>query len=138
VRNTSSLAGNVSGASLGINTIGGAVNVRPMIGLGGFGFTTGVFMGVTFTADVVKQASEAMIDCHGASGSATVDSGVGYQLPGPFVDFINNILSLFTKYRMDKEGTLVKGWGGALFKINEDIPKGCAGFTGGAPSAAKT
>ena len=132
---TSSLAKNVSGASLGINTIGGAINVRPMIGIGGFGFMTGVWLGVTFTGDVVKQASEAMIDCHGASGSATVDSGVGYQLPGAFVNLVNGILSLFTKFRMDKEKDLIKGWAGPLFKINEDIPRGCAGFGVSSPPA---
>ena len=78
----SSLAENVSGASLGINRIGGAIQVSPMIGLGGFGFMTGVFLDVTFTGDVVKQASQAMVDCHGASGSATMDSGVaGPQVP---------------------------------------------------------
>ena len=137
-KTTSSLAQNVSGASVGINTVGGGIKVTPMIGLGGFGFMTGVFLGVTFTGDVVKQASEAMVDCHGASGSATVASGVGYQLPGPFVDFINSVLSLFTKYRMDKSGELVKGWGGQLFKINEDIPTGCAGLSGGAAAPAKT
>jgi hypothetical protein len=135
---TSSLAQNVSGASVGINTVGGGIKVTPMIGLGGFGFMTGVFLGVTFTGDVVKQASEAMVDCHGASGSATVASGVGYQLPGPFVDFINSVLSLFTKYRMDKSGELIKGWGGELFKINEDIPTNCAGMSGGAAAPAKT
>ena len=138
VRNTSSLAGNVSGVSLGINTIGGAVNVRPMVGIGGFGFMTGVFMGVTFTADIVKQASQAMVDCHGASGSGSIDSGVGYQLPGPIVDFVNTILSLFTKYRMDKDGLLIPGYKGTLFQINEDIPTGCAGFSGGAAPPAKT
>lgn len=135
---TSSLAQNVSGASVGINTVGGGIKVTPMVGIGGFGFMTGVFLGVTFTGDVVKQASEAMVDCHGASGSATVASGVGYQLPGPFVDFVNTVLSLFTKYRMDKSGELIKGWGGELFKINEDIPTGCAGLSGGAASPAKT
>jgi hypothetical protein len=135
VRNTSSLAGNVSGVSLGINTIGGAVNVRPMVGLGGFGFMTGVFMGVTFTADIVKQASQVQVDCHGASGSASIDSGVGYQLPGPIVDFVNAVLSLFTKYRMDKDGVLIPGYKGTLFQINEDIPTGCAGLSGGAAPA---
>ncbi|HEY2683113.1 MAG TPA: hypothetical protein VGI93_06375 [Steroidobacteraceae bacterium] len=132
----SSLAENVSGASLGINRIGGAINVRPMIGLGGFGFMTGVYLGITFTGDVVKQASQAMVDCHGASGSATIDSGAGYQLPAPFVAIVNGILSVFTKYRMDKEGTLKQGWGGPLFQINQDIPTGCAGLSGKA--ATKT
>jgi hypothetical protein len=134
---TSSLAENVSGASLGINSVGGALNVRPMIGLGGFGFMTGVFLGVTFTGDIAKQASEARIDCHIASGTASVDSGVGYQLPGPVVDFVNSILATFTKYRLDKEKT-IPGWGGPLFQINEDIPTNCGGMSGGASAPAKT
>lgn len=125
-----SLAENVSGASLGINRIGGAINISPMIGLGGFGFMTGVFLDITFTGDVVKQASEAMIDCHGASGSGTLGSGVGYKLPATFVKIINGILSVFTTYQMDKEKTIIRGWGGPLFQINQDIPVGCAGLSG--------
>ena len=125
---TSSLTENVSGISVGINTVGGGINVKPMIGLGAFGFMTGVYLGVTFTGDIGKQASEASVDCHVASGSASVNSGVGYQLPGPFVDFVNSVLALFTHYRLDKEGELVKGWAGPLFKINKDMPEHCAGF----------
>jgi hypothetical protein len=135
---TSSLAENISGASVGINTVGGAINVRPMIGLGGFGFMTGVYLGVTFTGDIAKQASEARVDCHVASGSASIDSGVGYQLPGPVVDFVNTLLSLFTTYRMDKEGDFKKGWGGPLFKIDEDIPTNCGGMSGNAAPTAQT
>ena len=126
VKNTSSLAANVSGVSVGINTIGGGVKIRPMIGLGAFGFMTGVFMGVTFSAEVGKQASEARMDCHVANGSATIDSGVGYKMPAAFAKLINGILSIFTKYRMDQQGTLIQGWGGPLFNRYENIPEGCS------------
>jgi hypothetical protein len=51
--------------------------------------------------------------------------GAGYQLPAPFAAIVNGILSVFTKYRMDKEGTLMQGWSGPLFQINQDIPTGC-------------
>jgi hypothetical protein len=135
VRNTSSLAANVSGVSVGINTIGGGVNIRPMIGLGGFGFMTGVFMGVTFTAEVGKQASLAMMDCHVANGSATIDSGVGYKVPAAFAQLINSVLSIFTKYRMDQQGTIIQGWGGTLFDRYENIPQNCSP---GAPPAKTT
>jgi hypothetical protein len=124
VKNTSSLAANVSGISVGINTIGGGVKIKPMIGLGAFGFMTGVFMGVTFTAEVGKQASEAARDCHVANGSATIDSGVGYKVPKAIAQLINGVLSIFTKYRMDQEGTLIQGWGGPLFNRYENIPEG--------------
>jgi hypothetical protein len=126
VKYASSLAGNVSGVSVGINTVGGAVKIRPMIGLGGFGFMTGVFMGVTFSAEVGKQASEALRDCHVAQGSGALDSGVGYKVPAAFAKLINGVLSLFTKYRMDQEGTLIQGWGGKLFDRYENIPQGCS------------
>jgi hypothetical protein len=126
VKNTSSLAANVSGVSVGINTIGGGVKIRPMIGLGAFGFMTGVFMGVTFSAEVGKQASEARMDCHVANGSATIDSGVGYKVPAAFAKLINGVLSIFTKYRMDVQGTLIQGWGGPLFDRYENIPEGCS------------
>jgi hypothetical protein len=133
---TSSFAENVSGASVGINTVGAGIKVEPMIGLGGFGFMTGVFLGVTFTGDIGKQASQAMVDCHVASGSATVESGVGYQLPGWLVDTVNGVLAQFSKYHIEKEGKLIPGWGGPLFQVNEDIPTNCAGMGKAAAAAA--
>jgi hypothetical protein len=128
----SKLIGNISGVSLGTNRIGVGMRISPMIGLGGFGFMTGVYLGVSFTADVAKSGSETF-DCHVASGGASIDSGVGYRLPSALVDLLNEILKLF-KYRIDKNGTLIKGWGGDLFKINQDVPPSCAGF--GAPPRA--
>ena len=133
VNNTSSLAANVSGVSVGINRIGGAVKIKPMIGLGGFGFMTGVFMGVTFSAEVGKQASQAMVDCHVANGSASIDSGVGYKVPAAFAQLINGVLSIFTKYRIDQQGTLIPGWSGPLFDRYENIPTGCS--PAGGPAA---
>jgi hypothetical protein len=132
---TSSFAENVSGASVGINTVGAGIKVEPMIGLGGFGFMTGVFLGVTFTGDIGKQASQALVDCHVASASAAVESGVGYQLPGWLVDAVNGVLAQFSKYRIEKEGKLTPGGGGPLFQVKEDIPTNCAGL-GKAPAPA--
>ena len=128
----SPLLGHISGVSLGINRIGVGMRIAPMIGLGGFGFTTGVYLGVTFTADIAKSGAE-MFDCHVASGGASVDSGVGYRLPAGLVYLVNKILKLF-KYQIDQQGTIIKGWGGELFKINQDSPRGCAGL--GAPPTA--
>jgi hypothetical protein len=133
---TSSFAENVSGASVGINTVGAGIKVEPMIGLGGFGFMTGVYLGVTFTGDIGKQASQALVDCHVASGSAVIESGVGYQLPGWLVDAVNGILAQFSKYQIQKEGKLIPGWGGPLFQVKEDIPTSCAGFGKAATPAA--
>ncbi len=128
----SPLIGNISGVSLGINRIGVAVRIAPMIGLGGFGFMTGVYLGVSMHADVAKSGTETF-DCHIASGGANVDSGVGYRLPAVLVDLVNKILKLF-KYQIENNGTLIKGWGGPLFTINQDVPPTCGGFP--APGAA--
>jgi hypothetical protein len=133
---TSSFAENVSGASVGINTVGAGIKVEPMIGLGGFGFMTGVYLGVTFTGDIGKQASQALVDCHVASGSAVIESGVGYQLPGWLVDVVNGVLAQFSKYQIQKEGKLIPGWGGPLFQVKEDIPTNCAGLGKAAAPAA--
>jgi hypothetical protein len=51
------------------------------------------------------------------------------------VDLVNAILKLF-KYQIAKDGTLIQGWGGDLFKINQDVPPRCGGF--GAPPPATT
>ncbi|MGH8253151.1 MAG: hypothetical protein ACRES2_03865 [Steroidobacteraceae bacterium] len=128
----SPLVGNISGISLGINRIGVGMRIAPMIGLGGFGFMTGVYLGVSFSADVAKSGTETF-DCHIASGGASVDSGVGYRLPATLVELLNKILKLF-KYQIENNGTLIKGWGGTLFKINQDVPPTCGGFP--APGAA--
>lgn len=125
----SPLVGNISGVSMGINRIGAAVRISPMIGLGGFGFMTGVYLGVSVHADIAKSGSETW-DCHVASGGASVDSGVGYRLPAGLVDLLNKVLKLF-KYQIEKDGQLIKGWGGPLFTINQDVPPHCGGF--GAP-----
>ncbi|HEY6618330.1 MAG TPA: hypothetical protein VIY68_02185 [Steroidobacteraceae bacterium] len=128
---SSPLIGNVSGISLGINRIGVAMRIAPMIGLGGFGFMTGVYMGVSFSADVAKSGTETW-NCHVASGGAHIDSGVGYRLPSSLVDLLNKVLKLFN-YQIEKGGTLIHGWGGDLFRINQDIPEHCGGF-GTAPA----
>jgi hypothetical protein len=91
---------------------------------------------VTFTGDIGKQASQATLDCHVANGSATVESGVGYQLPGWLVDVVNGVLAQFSKYRIEREGKLIPGAGGELFNVSEDIPQHCAGVGKAATPAA--
>jgi hypothetical protein len=83
-----------------------------MIGIGAFGFNTSVFVGVDFTGSVVKQANIAMTRCRASHMNGSLDSGVGYHLPGPLVKLVNNVLSVFTKCRIEKTGTLIKGPGG--------------------------
>jgi len=124
-----SLLDNVSGISVGINSLDGTFNIRPQVGIGAFGFSTGVFLGVGFSGNVAKQSSIALTECRVADATGRIDSGVGYQVPGPVVELINAVLSLFSSARMERTGTLIPGPGGIFMKIDQDIPGGCGGFS---------
>jgi len=56
-----------------------------MIGIGAFGFNTGVFVGVDFSGSVLKQSDIVMAKCRAGYVKGFLDSGVGYQLPRKFI-----------------------------------------------------
>jgi hypothetical protein len=116
----------LDGVSVGINSMALGFMVEPMVGIGAFGFNTGVYVGVDFGGSVVKQSSVALVDCRAGYINAKVYSGVGYQLSGPFVKFVNTVLSAFTRYRLDQSGTLIKGPEADIMHGDTQIPKNCA------------
>jgi hypothetical protein len=63
------------------------LNVRPAVGSDG---------GIGINFNYVK--------------NGVIDSGVGYKVPAAFAKLINSVQSIFTKYRMDLEGTIIQGW----------------------------
>jgi len=119
------------GVSVGINSMALSFMVQPMVGIGAFGFNTGIYVGLDFGGSVVKQSSIALTACKAGYMNAKVFSGVGYQLAGPFVAVVNTVLSAFTKYRIDQSGTLIKGPEATILDESTQAPPGCA-------SAAKT
>ena len=96
-----------------------------MVGIGAFGFNTGVFIGMRFDGTILRAPDEAF-PCRQSTIEVYIDSGVGYSLPGFVVDVINKILSLFTKYQIDRVGTLLKGPSKDLFHGKTQIPAACA------------
>jgi hypothetical protein len=116
----------LEGTSVGINSMALGFMVQPMIGIGAFGFNTGVYVGLDFGGSVVKQSSVALVDCRAGYINAQVYSGVGYQLSGPFVKFVNTVLSAFTRYRLDESGTLIKGPHAEIMHGDTQIPRNCA------------
>ncbi len=116
----------LDGTSVGINSMALGFMVQPMVGIGAFGFNTGVYVGVDFGGSVVKQSSIALADCRAGYINAKVYSGVGYQLSGPFVKFVNTVLAAFTRYRLDESGTLIKGPEAEIMHGDTQIPKNCA------------
>jgi hypothetical protein len=117
--------GSASGESVGINSMAISFMVQPMIGIGAFGFNTGVYVGLDFGGSVVKQANIAY-PCKAGYMNAKVFSGVGYQLSAPFVTVVNAVLAVFSKYRIDQSGTLIPGPHADIMNETTQGPPGCA------------
>lgn len=115
----------IQGVSVGINSLVMAASIRAMVGIGAFGFNTGVFIGMRFDGTLLR-APDIAFPCRQATIEVFMDSGVGYSLPGFVVDVLNKLLSLFTKYQLDRVGTILKGPSDRLFHGNTQIPSACA------------
>ncbi len=118
------------GVSVGINSLVIAASVRAMVGIGAFGFNTGVFVGMRFDGTLLR-APDIALPCSQGTIEVYIDSGVGYSLPGFVIDVLNKLLSVFTSYQIDKAGTLLKGPSYRLFHGNTQIPGSCATPKGG-------
>lgn len=64
-------------------------------------------------------------------GSVYMGSGVGSSIPGFVADVINGIPSLFTKYQIDRVGTILEFPSRQVFHGNTQIPSACATPKGG-------
>ncbi len=114
-----------TGVSVGINSIELATSVRAMVGIGAFGFNTGVYGGLRFGGTVLRAPDTAWA-CRQGTIEAHFDSGVGYSLPPVITDIINAVLALFTHYQLDRVGSILKGPVVDLFTGTTQIPAGCA------------
>lgn len=119
------LGRSAQGVSMGINSLVVAASVRAMVGIGAFGFNTGVYVGARFAGTILRAADQTW-PCRQGTAEFYLDSGVGYSLSGFVVDVLNTFLSAFTKYQIDKAGTLLKGPSKLLFHGNTQIPTDCA------------
>ena len=115
----------IQGVSVGINSLVIASSIRAMVGIGAFGFNTGVYIGMRFDGTLLR-ASDIALPCKKATIEVFMDSGVGYSLPGFVVDLVNKLLSAFTPYQIDRVGTILKGPSGGLFHGDSQIPGACA------------
>ena len=121
-----SLASNIQGVSVGINALAISFKVEPMIGIGAFGFNTGVYVGLSFGGSVLRQSDVVLSHCRSGYMNGIINAGVGYQLPASFVAVVNGILSVFTKYRITGSGHLLEVPDHPFMKLDESIPPGCS------------
>jgi hypothetical protein len=120
-----------TGVSIGINSLVVAAAVRAMVGIGAFGFDTGVFVQITFSGTLLRGSDATTFACRQGTIEALLSYGIGYQLNKTFVDALNKILSLFTSYRLEYVGTILQSKGARLFHGNTQIPAKCATPKGG-------
>ncbi|MGC9665335.1 hypothetical protein ACNTMW_02130 [Planosporangium sp. 12N6] len=93
VRN--SLTNSIDGVSIGVNGMIVAYQARFYVGIGAFGFTAGLYFGLTASVGVTRGSSAGLIVCRGASLDILANYGVGYTIPAPVADVINFFLKTF-------------------------------------------
>lgn len=124
------LADNLAGLSVGINSFALSFAIRAIVGVGAFGFNTGVFASVRFGGSLLLAPTTAF-PCRQATLDTYIDSGLGYQTPGWVTAAINFFLTPLTGKAIDPVGTIAKGPSQRLFHTLSDAPHGCAGAGSG-------
>jgi hypothetical protein len=118
--------GNTAAAlSVGITSFTLGFGIRTMVGVGAFGFNTGVFATVRFGGSALVSPTIAY-GCRQGTIGAFIDTGVGYQLPGSFTAVLNFFLTNIGGHAIDAVGTLAKGPSTNLFNDDVSVPHGCA------------
>lgn len=119
------------GISVGINSLVIAASIRAMVGIGAFGFSIGVFVQIIFDGTILRGSDIAnpivgLPPCRQGTIQAFLYYGVGYSLPHVFVEIVNQLLALFTSYRLDEEGTIASSKAADLFHGRTQYPANCA------------
>jgi hypothetical protein len=130
VKTNTNIGNSVEGISVGINSIVMGFDVRTMVGIGAFGFNSGVYMAFRFSGTALKSPNIGFA-CRQGTIDINLDTGVGYSIPKWVTDAINIFLSPFTSKRVDRAGTFLRGPTNQLFKNMTQIPEGCATAKGG-------
>jgi hypothetical protein len=119
------LGKSVEGISVGINSFVMSFSLRALVGIGAFGFNTGVYVGLRFTGTALIAPTTAW-PCKQGTIEAMLDTGVGYSLPGWVTDAINFFLKPLTGHEIESAGSLLKMPSFGLFHGNTQVPGGCA------------
>ena len=113
-----------AGISVGINSLVLAAGIRVMVGIGAFGFNTGVFAEVQFDGTMLRAPDEAF-PCRQGTIETFLYYGIGYSLPKLLVDVLNAVLKLF-HYEIQRVGTIASSKPVRLFHSDTEIPGSCS------------
>ena len=119
-----SLTKSIDGLSIGVNGVAISYEAKFTIGIGAFGFTAGVYFGLTFGVGITLGTSIDLIECKGVKLMIKGEYGVGYSIPTVVADIINFFLRVFGTKPIKRSG----GIGRTFLTMNKDdvIPTGVA------------
>ena len=118
----------IDGVSLGVNGLTFGYGGKLMIGIGGYGFITGPYVGFNTEIGITKGSSMTVgmsVPCRGAILDVSLRYGVGYQYPQFLADAINLLFGAVGIEPVASSG----GPEGVkqLFYANDAFPAGCKG-----------
>ncbi len=120
-------SGNVSGVSVGINSLAFGLRQQLLVGIGAFGFASGPYLALSTGVSALKQASEAMVDCRQATLTMDFSAGVGWTLPKPLVSVVNFLLGALHVAPLPASGSFLEMKPDRFVTYKGSLPKNCAG-----------
>jgi hypothetical protein len=125
VSSKTDIGNTLEGVSVGINSMVLGAETRVMVGLGAGPFNTGLYATISYVGTMLRQ-SDLGFPCRQGTIEAVLYSGVGYSVPVWVTDAVNFVLSFFTKVRMERVGSLLKGPTVKMFHGDSSYPANCA------------
>lgn len=112
----------IHGISIGVNGIILVYQARFHVGIGAFGFTTGLYAGLTASAGLTigSAAGSPIKLCRGAQIGPWLNYGVGYSMPAAVQQVINFFLRLFEAKPIERQGGI--GSTDNIFNSYEVVP----------------
>lgn len=95
VKADSDMVGSVDGASLGVTGIVLAYRARAIVGIGAFGFSSGLELSTVASWGVSRASDIGGIPCRSVTIQIDGSAGVGWSIPKPLAAVVNFFLRLF-------------------------------------------
>jgi hypothetical protein len=126
VKAVKNLGESLAGVSVGINSFALSFGIRSTVGIGAFGFNTGVFAQVRFGGSLLLSPNTTF-QCRQATIESFLDTGLGWAMPQWAANVINLFLKAVSATPIDPVGTLAPGPSIPMFHGFDQIPTGCSG-----------
>ncbi len=122
----------INGVSLGATSLIFGWGTKMIVGIGAFGFATGPFLGYNTSVAALRGSDLTtglvpVPPCHGAILSVSLNAGVGYSLPAPFVSAVNAVLNLLhLNTQLPPSGGVAHQQ--TVIREQKSVPNNCASF----------